>query len=154
MWACCVKPKENKIDNKIVTGNRNFWKAVSPLFSEKAFCKKSVILKEHDETITDNKKIAETFNNFFRNIVKTLNTDSDLSDITRQTNIADPIFRAIEKYANHPSILKIKRKMNYKGLGFPFKYVTRNKIANEIQNLDSKKVFQESDIPVKLIKKT
>ena len=39
-----------------------------------------------------------------------------------------------------------------KGLGFSFKCVTRNKIAKEIQNLDSKKACQESDIPVKLQK--
>ena len=71
---------------------------------------------------------------------------------TSQTNNADPVFRAIKKYANHPSILEIKRKMSDKGLGFSFKYITRNKITKEIQNLDSKKGFQESDIPVKLIK--
>ena len=43
--------------------------------------------------------------------------------------------------------------MNDKGLGFSFKYVTRNKIAKEMQNLDSKKASQESDIPVKAMKK-
>ena len=49
--------------------------------------------------------------------------------------------------------MKIKRKMSDKRIGFSYKYVTRNKIAKEIQNLDSKKACQESDIPVKLIKK-
>ena len=73
MWACCVKPKKTyyaQLDNKIVTDNRKFWKALSPLFSEKAFHKESIVLKEHCKAITDNKKIAETFNNFFSNIVK------------------------------------------------------------------------------------
>ena len=60
--------------------------------------KESIILKEHGKTITDNKKIAETFNNFFSNIVKKLKTDSDLSDITSQKNNADPVFRAIEQH--------------------------------------------------------
>ena len=32
------------------------------------------------------KKIAETFNNFVSNIVKNLNIDSDLSDITSQAS--------------------------------------------------------------------
>ena len=58
-----------------------------------------------------------------------------------------------EEYVHHPSILKIKRKKNNKGLGFSFKYVTRNKIAKEMQNLDSKKASQDSDIPVKAMKK-
>ena len=44
--------------------------------------------------------------------------------------------------------------MSDKGLGFSFKYVTRNKTAREIQDLDSKKAPQESDIPVKLKKKS
>ena len=125
-------------DNKNATENRKFWKAVSPLISEKTLRKESIILKEHAKTITDNKKIAETFNNFFSNIVKNLNIDSDLSDITSQTNNADPVFRVFEEYANHPSVFKIKRKMSDKGLNLSLKYVTRNKIAKEIQNLAKK----------------
>ena len=132
------------LDNKIVTDNRKFWKAVSSLFSEKTFRKESITLKEQRKIITDSKNIAEMFNNLFSNIVKNLNIDSDLSDITSQTNNADPVFRDIEKYADH--------RMSDKGLNFSFKYVTRNKIAKEIQNLDSKKESQEIDIPVKLIK--
>ena len=97
--------------------------------------KTAIILKEHAKTITDNKKISETFNNFFSNIVKNLNIDSDLSDITSQTNNADPVFRVFEKYANHPSVFKIKRKMSDKGLNLSLKYATRNKIAKEIHNL-------------------
>ena len=123
-----------QLDSKIVADNRKFWKAVSPLFSEKVFHRESIILKEYGKTITDNKKIAETFNNFFSNIVKSHNIDSDLGGITTQTNNVDPVFRAIEKYVNHPSILKIKRKMSDKGLSFSFKYVTRCKIAKEMQN--------------------
>ena len=74
------KTKRNyyaQLDKKIVTDNRKFWKAVSPLFPEKAFHKESIMLKEHGKTITDHKKIAKTFNNFFSNIVKGLNIDSD-----------------------------------------------------------------------------
>ena len=49
-------------------------------------------------------------------------------------------------------MLKIKKKMSDKGLSFSFKFVTRNKIPKEIQNLDSKNAFQKSDIPVNLTK--
>ena len=132
------KTKRNyyaQLDNKTATENRKFWKAVNPLFSEKTLRKESIILKEHAKTITDNKKISETLNNFFSNIVKNLNIDSDLSDITSQTNNADPVFRVFEKYANHPSVFKIKRKMSDKGLNLSLKYATRNKIAKEIHNL-------------------
>ena len=126
------KTKRNyyvQLDNKYI---KNSGKIVSPLFSDKVFHKECIILNEHGKNSTDNKKIAETFNNFFSNIAKNPNIDSALSDIISQRNNADPVFRAIEKYANRPSILKNKRKMSGKGLGFSFKYVTRNKIAKEI----------------------
>ena len=75
------KTKRNyyaQLDNKTVTDDRKVWKAVSPLFSEKTFCKESIILKEHGKTITDNEKLAQKFYNFFSNIVKNLNIDSDV----------------------------------------------------------------------------
>ena len=59
-----------QLSNKIVTDNRKIWKAISPLFSEKIYRKESIMLKEHAKIITDNKIIAETFNNFFNNIVR------------------------------------------------------------------------------------
>ena len=37
-------------------------------------------------------------------------------------------------------------------LSFSFKFIDRKKIFNELQKLKSKKAFQESDIPVKIIK--
>ena len=55
-------------------------------------------MKELGKAITDDKKIAETFNNFFSNIVKNVNIDSELSDIRSQTKNAEPVFRAIEKH--------------------------------------------------------
>ena len=71
---------------------------------------------------------------------------------TLSSELSRSILKIKRKMSNHPSILKIKRKMSNKGLGFSFKYVIRNKIVKEMQNLDSKKTCQESDIPVKLIK--
>ena len=63
-----------QLDNIILAGNRKFWKAASPLFSKEVFHKESIILKEHGKTITDNKKIAETFNNFFIKVVKKIDS--------------------------------------------------------------------------------
>ena len=85
---CKTKRKRYvQLDNKIVIDNRKFWKAVSPLFSENAFYRESVILKEHGKTITDNEKIAEKFNNFFSNIVKNLNIDGELRYYKPHKNI-------------------------------------------------------------------
>ena len=67
---CVSILRKNKRDyfgnlhNKIVTNNRNFWKTISPLFSEKAFHRECITLKESSKTITNNEKLAETFNTF------------------------------------------------------------------------------------------
>ena len=71
------KTKRNyfsQIDTAV--SDRKFWKTVSPLFSEKTFNRESVILKENTETVTDNYKLAETFNMFFINLVQNLDINN------------------------------------------------------------------------------
>ena len=41
-------------------------------------------------------------------------------------NIIDPIFYRIKKYKNHPSILRVRRKMVEEKLSFSFKFIDRN----------------------------
>ena len=48
--------------------------------------------------------------------------------------------------------VKIKHFMGGKDLQFSFSFDTKKKILAEIHNLDNKKVCQESDIQVKVIK--
>ena len=106
------------LNNKIVTDNRKFWKTISPLFSEKAFHRECITLKESNKTITNNVELAETFNTFFSKIVPNLNIDNNLGDNITSPNIIDPVFCAIQKYENHPSILKIKEMMGRKTYHF------------------------------------
>ena len=42
--------------------------------------------------------------------------------------------------------------MGTSNLSFSFKFIDRKRIFNELQKLKSKKTFQGSDIPVKIIK--
>ena len=140
------------LNNKIVTDNRKFWKTISPLFSEKAFHRECITLKERNKTITNNVELAETFNTFFSKIVPNLNIDNNLGDNITNPNITDPVFCAIQKYEKHPSILKIKEMMGTNNLSFSFKFIDRKKIFNKLQKLKSKKTCQISDIPVKIIK--
>ena len=79
-------------------------------------------------------------------INKTLASNIATSDIT------DPVFNAIKKCDDDPSITIIKLFMSGKDLQFSFDFDTKNKILVEIHNLDKKKACQESDITVKIIK--
>ena len=63
-----------------ITDNKLFWKTVSPLFIEKKGSRNNKItLVEVGKVLTDDAKIAETFNSLFGNIVNTLNIEKDES---------------------------------------------------------------------------
>ena len=83
----------------------------------------SISLINKDGLITKNEDLANTFNNFFSNIVNKLGTEHVPDDESNLSNIDDPILTAIAKYENHPSSLRIKSYMQGKGLNFSFKFV-------------------------------
>ena len=70
--------------------------------------KKTGVFKE--EIITDDDKLAEIFIKFFSGAVKSLDINyyEYFSWDCIFSENEDPIFKAIEKYSKHPSILKIK----------------------------------------------
>ena len=65
-------------------------------------------------------------------------------------NIKDPIFQAILKYKNHPSILAIQKYSKNKI--FHFEEVNIGEIEKEIPKLDKTKASQKTDILTRIIK--
>ena len=63
----------------------------------------------------------------------------------------DPVLKAIKKYKNHPSILRIKSCFKYPKV-FLFKYFNVEDVKREINNISSKKATPKGDIPVKILK--
>ena len=55
-------PLFGKLNHKVVSDNRKFWKTVGPLFSEKAFHKESIIFNNNDKIISNDEELAENFN--------------------------------------------------------------------------------------------
>ena len=60
-------------------------------------------------------------------------------DDSNLSNIDDPILKAIAKYENHQSILRIKNYTKEKDLNFSFEFVGKPKIFKERNNFDGKK---------------
>ena len=60
----------NNIDIKNITDNKRFGTSVKPLFTDKSKTCNSIILNENDKIIKDGKKIANMFNKYFVNIIK------------------------------------------------------------------------------------
>ena len=111
--------------------NRNFWKTVNPLFSEKSYAKESISFINDDGLIRKSEDLAKTFNNFFSSIVKKLGIERVLDDESNLPKVDDPILKAIAKYENYPTILRIKDYMKEKDLYFPSEFVNKLKSSKK-----------------------
>ena len=56
------------LEIKCLTNNRNFWKTVKPLFSNKIYASSKTTLLENEVLVTDDKEVAEILNKYFVNI--------------------------------------------------------------------------------------
>ena len=127
--TCSAKLKDvffGKLDHRVVSDNRKFWKTVVLLFSEKAFHKKSVILNNNNKIISKNMELAEIFNKNFSKLVENLEIQETLACNIASSEIANSAFNAIKKYEYHPNVKKSKRSMSGKGHQFSFNFETKN----------------------------
>ena len=102
-----------------LTDNKQFWQTLKPLLSDKIKSSEKITLVEQRETldtdgnidneiVNDDAKITEIFNRLFSNAVSDLKIPDFHGAVSLADNISHPIFRAILKYANHPSTIEIK----------------------------------------------
>ena len=149
------------LNEKDLTDNKQFWQTVKPLLSDKIKSSEKITLVEQretvgtdgnidDELVNDDVKIAEIFNRFFSNAVIDLKIPDFHGAVPLAHNISYPIFRAILKYANHPSAIAIKYLSNTSLFIFSNKSVAD--VKKEIGKLDPRKATQNTDIPVKILK--
>lgn len=54
----------------IRTGNKNFWKTVKPLLTDKLRSSKKISLVEQEKVATNDKEYADIWNNFLRSYLK------------------------------------------------------------------------------------
>ena len=71
-----------------------------------------MVLTDGGKIISDTEKVSDTFNKFFANIGKTLKIDKDKQFLFETNDVFDSVLKTIKKYSAHPSILRIKEKMN------------------------------------------
>jgi hypothetical protein len=65
-----------------------------------------IILVENDKIISDDKEVAQTFNDYFENVVKSLGILPNEPDVPVPSQ--GKVLDAIKMYETHPSIIKIK----------------------------------------------
>jgi len=131
----------NNLDLKNIADNKTFWKSVKPLFSGKSNSKTNITIIENEKVINEKEEVAEILNNYFIEAVKDLEiekfTDQNETEIAT-ININEVIDNILEKYQNHPSILKIRENVKVENK-FRFDLTTEDEIYTKIKSLDPQK---------------
>ena len=96
------KSKRSYFENlniKLIRDNKKFWKNIAPLFSDKIKSKERSTLIENENIISSDKKVAQTFREFFSNVVKCLNISQNLHLISGTSYLTTSIILYLVKYS-------------------------------------------------------
>ena len=126
-----------------------FWLTVKPFLSDKGNVSNKITLIENDDIITNDLDLANTFNDYFVNIVPSLGISENANLVCNNNYINDPLKYIIQKYQDHPSIVSINENKPNKPL-FLFNTLEENTLKTLIDTLDSSKSCQKNDIPIKI----
>ena len=113
----------------------------------------NINLVDKENTISEDRDVAETLNNFFENAVKSLGINVNEHSLPNTGESTDPVDIAINKFEQDPSILAIKENVSFENI-FTVSSVTIEEILSEISSLDSKKSGTFKNIPTKHLKET
>ena len=91
----------SSLDLSLIADNKKIWKTAKPLFSDKLFHRDIISLTGKEKTITKDLQIAEIFNNYFSNVVRSL-CDRNVPTKPRIACSQNSVFTAINKFKNHP----------------------------------------------------
>ena len=141
------------LNEKSVTDNRKFWNTVKPLLSDKTVVKNKITLIENDEIVTTDNEASELLNKLFTHAIQNLNIPEYKHCDPLAEKISDKTMKAIVKYRNHPSIVKIQDKCKLSNFCFLFTHdVETKEIKKEMKDLNTSKAAQSTDIPTKIIR--
>ena len=139
----------SNLNTKRAVDNKKFWKTVKSSFSDKSNNFEIITLVEDDSIASDGNKVANIFNEYFNNLLEDLNLNVPENLVNHYCKGEGPVSLTILKYQNHPSITSIKK--NQPLNKFPFENVSVSDIKKKLQNLDTSKATQKSDLPTKII---
>ena len=110
--------------------NNKFWETIKPFITNKnGLNNNSIILNKDNKIITREKELVNIFN-----IVERSTGIAPTSITNLNTNSDEQLFNIINKFKNHPSIIKIKQIQDpYNVDKFVFKNVDEPEIKNLLQ---------------------
>ena len=141
----------NSLDISLVTDNKKFWKTVKPFFSDRSQSQNKIVLTDGERIISNGVEVAESMNEFFVTVTDSLGINENFDDENATDGITDPVQKAVKKFSNHPSILKIKS--HYQNAApFFFQKVAPDTVEKEVRSLNPKKATTHKNIPPKILK--
>ena len=140
----------SQLDPKEVGIDKNFWKTFKPLFTDKTSGQNKIALVENENIVNDDKMICEIFNSYFVNITDTLPITAPPESDVEITSTTDRVLHSIQKYRNHPSIVRIKENVGVVDK-FEFNFIAPIDVWNEINQLNSSKK-SSGEIPTDILK--
>ena len=148
------KKEKNKfyenLDMAKIIDNKTFWKYMKPLFSDKTHSRQKISIVDGHNIISEDQDLAGKFSNFFKEAVSKLDIQEN-SYIVDFSHLDDPVDKAIDKFKNHPSILKIKEMVS-KNNEFKFKKILLNEVEVQVKKLNINKASTFKNIPPKILK--
>ena len=156
-----IKQYFSNITSKGIVTNKEFWKTIKPFLTNKGCLENSdIMLINDEEMVTDNETLAKTFNEHYINIVEWssgLKPEKMEFDNSLKTS-RNILHSIIDRYKNHPSILKIKSEVSSKPCSdrnFSRNIlVTSDEVEKMLKFLNSKKAAGTDRLPIKLVKLT
>ena len=114
------------------------------------FINKQIVLVENEKLVADDEEVANTMNKYFSNVIPLLNIQGYISDYLHDNDI-DEISNAINRFENHPSVIKIKNKTI---ITEPFFFSIPNvpETFIELAKLNKNKPTTDNNIPPKILK--
>ena len=106
------KKRYANLNHKDIADNKQIWRTVKPLLSDKSKSNEKITLVEDNRIIIEDKDNVELLNSFFSNAVKNLKIPEFSDSNPLAKNIPHPIFKVLLKYKNHRSIIAIKNARN------------------------------------------
>ena len=150
----CKKEKKKFLENLDFSDRKQvkqFWKTLSPFFMDKGNGNDVTTLVHNGKIINDSQEIADTFNEFFEKAVDGLGITENGSFLTDASDATDKVEKALKKFKNHPSILRIKSSVPITGR-FEFQKITVEDILLEIEALKEGKAVPKQGPPTKFVK--
>ena len=141
-----------KLDPKDLGNEKAFWRTFKPLMSDKGSnTADKITLVEDGVLLSNDEDVSECFNTYFVNITDTLDIDR-APCMTISDPSLHPVHRAVLRYSEHPSIIRIKERVTETNK-FAFQAFEFSEVWDEINHLNTTKKTS-GDIPTHILKMT